>query len=497
MNLLNNHRPLLMFLVFFTTTSLFSESYSSHRLDDKNYLFGGRKNLYNEGRIESVLPQKYLTSEKPMYETESFSDISIKQYLSPKFYSQKGGDKEDLARRYATQVSYSPELVGFKKAGNTKYMLLISPILSYREDFQLKRNVIRPADGEFITAWKLDENHFSLNLEGGRGFQRLDAYGVLFSGITNYAETNFYWKPLDIKFSLLGLSYNYLQENFTIRANNINNKLIGGNLLFQSIPWINRLQIFNYQILEPGQIAEKEYLQEDRPFKPKGKFSYRGFELKTKDFFAKINSELGVFSVTGYRDYAEYSYQAYNNINKTNGFLSYLVLNFLFEKLDFRTGGLYATKDKSTSLNRAHNGYSSLLSDVRIFGGKSSFLLMETVNQKNGTLFREFDSTKENRYDTKGMELVSLGISYNISQNLQLSGILNHVSSGIGIGNEGILSAIYHLTSSNWGSGFLLTSICLARVNPVTQKKILYDEFRVDPDIKEFTRFYISGGFYF
>ena len=53
---------------------------------------------------------------------------------------------------------------------------------------------------------------------------------------------------------------NYLQENFTIRANNINNKLIGGNLLFQSIPWINRLQIFNYQILEPGQIAEKEYL---------------------------------------------------------------------------------------------------------------------------------------------------------------------------------------------------------------------------------------------
>ena len=101
---------------------------------------------------------------------------------------------------------------------------------------------------------------------------------------------------------------------------------------------------------------------------------------------------------------------------------------------------------------------------------------METVNQKNGTLFREFDSTKENRYDTKGMELVSLGISYNISQNLQLSGILNHVSSGIGIGNEGILSAIYHLTSSNWGSGFLLTSICLARVNPVTQKKILYDD---------------------
>jgi hypothetical protein len=45
--------------------------------------------------------------------------------------------------------------------------------------------------------------------------------------------------------------------------------------------------------------------------------------------------------------------------------------------------------------------------------------------------------------------------------------------------------------------GFLLGSFCFARVNPVTRKKILYDEFRVEPDLKEFTRFYFSAGLYF
>ena len=123
---------------------------------------------------------------------------------------------------------------------------------------------------------------------------------------------------------------------------------------------------------------------------------------------------------------------------------------------------------------------------------------METLNQRNGTLFREFDSKRENLYDTSGMELINVTLTYAFSQNFQLTGILNHVSSGLGVGNEGILSALYHFKSTQAdNSGFLLVSVCVARVNPITQTKILYDEFRVDPAIKEFTRFYTSGGVYF
>lgn len=490
--LLITHSAFLIFL----TTSIFSESYKEHRADDLNYAKQGRKTILNQGRIETSANKKKQT-EANENQDNSQSGLLLSSYLIPKFYSQRGGDKEDLAGRYANQVNFSPELVGYKKAGNTKYMLLIAPIVSYREDFQLKRNVNRPVDTELIAAWKLDNKDFSLNLEGGRGFQRLDAYGVLFNGMANYAETNFHWKAFDTKLSILALSYNYKQENFTLRANDTNDKLFGGNLLFNSIPFVSYLQVFNYLVLETGQIAERQTLQEDKQFKPQGKFNYRGFELKTKDFFRLMNADVGLFSVKGYRDYAEYAYQKFNSISKTNAFLSYLAFNFDFGKWKLKTGGLYATKDKSTSLNKAHNGYSSLLSDVRIFGGKSSFLLMETVNAKNGTLFKDFDSTRENLYDTKGMEFVSIGVSYDFSKSLQISGIINHANSNLGIGNEGIISALYQFSNKEDNPSFLLASACFARINPVTQKKILYDEFRIDPDIKEFTRFYISGGVYF
>jgi hypothetical protein len=488
---------ILVFLCFCFSISVLSESYKEHRADDLNYAKQGRKTIINQGRIETSTAKNKQTETKENPDN-SESGLLLSSYLTPKFYSQRGGDKEDLAARFANQVNFSPELVGYKKANNTKYMLLLAPIVSYREDFQLKRNVNRPVDTELIAAWKLDKKDFSLNLEGGRGFQRLDAYGVLFNGISNYAETNFHWKAFDTKLSLLALSYNYKQENFTFRANDTNNKLFGGNLLFTSIPFVSYLQVFNYLVLEPGQIAERQTLQEDKQFKPQGKFNYRGFELKTKDVFQLVNLEAGLFSIKGYRDYAEYAYQKFNNISKTNAFLSYLAFNFDLGKWKLKTGGLYATKDKSTSLNKAHNGYSSLLSDVRIFGGKSSFLLMETVNAKNGTLFKEFDSTRENLYDTKGMEFASIGVHYAFSKSLQFSGILNHSNSNLGIGNEGIISTLYQFSNQEGdNSAFLLASACFARVNPVTQKKILYDEFRVDPAIKEFTRFYISGGIYF
>lgn len=491
------HYYILLILFFFLTNEVFSESYKEHRADDLNYANQGRKTIVNQGRIETSASKKKQTETKENQDN-SESGLLLSSYLTPKFYSQRGGDKEDLAGRYANQVNFSPELVGYRKADNTKYMLLFAPIVSYREDFQLKRNVNRPVDTELIAAWKLDSKDFSLNFEGGRGFQRLDSYGLLFNGIANYAETNFHWKPIAVKLSLLALSFNYKQENFTLRANNTNDKLYGGNLLFNSIPYLSNVMIFNYFLFESGQISEKQTLQEDKQFKPQGKFNYRGFELKTKEFFDLVNFELGLFSVNGMRDYAENANQKINNISKTNAFLTYTALNFNFGKWKLRTGGLYASKDKSTSLNRAHNGYSPLLTDARIFGGRSSFLLMETVNTRNGTLFREFDSTSGNFYDTKGIELLSLSLSYQLSQTIQVTGILNHTNSNLGIGNEGIFSMLYQFSNDGGENlGFLMGSFCFARVNPVTRKKILYDEFRVEPDLKEFTRFYFSAGLYF
>lgn len=487
------HYIIFIIFLFLLTNYTFAESYRDYRLDDLNYLSKGRKTIQNEGRIETSAKSK--NTDKDSATEDSDTKFIYNSFLTSKFYSQKGGDKEDLARRYATQLNFTPEFVGYKRSGSSRFMVLASPIISHRENFQLKRSVNRLVDTEAILAWKLDKSDFSINLEGGRGYQRLDAYGLFFNGMANYFESNFFWKPFGIKFSLIALSYNYKQENFTIRSTLTNDKMFGGNLLFTSIPFISHLQIFNYLILEPGQLAEKEFFQEDKRFKPKGRFLYSGLESKTQQFYKGLDLEFAFFSVTGYRDYAEYWYQHFNTISKTNAFLSYLALNWNLDKYDFRIGGLYSTKDKSNSFNRANNGYSSLVSDVRIFGGKSSFLLMENVNEKNGAIFRDFDSTNENRYDTKGIQLASLGMNYKVAPMFQLTGIINHVNSNLGIGNEGILSGMFHNSGSF--SGFLTASVCLARVNPITQKKVIFDELRVDPSIKEFLRFYVSAGLTF
>lgn len=489
-----NTKKKFLFIFIFITFQLFSESYRDYRLDDLNYLNNGRKRIQNEGRIETSAKSK--NTDKDTAEEGSDTKFIYNSFITSKFYSQKGGDKEDLARRYATQANFAPEFVGFKRSGNNQFMILASPILSYKENYHLKRSVDRVVDTEAILAWKFDKSNFSINIEGGRGFQRLDAYGLFFNGITNYFESNLFWKPFGIKFSLLALSYNYKQENFTIRANATNDKIFGGNLLFTSLPFINHLQIFNYLVVEPGQIAEKQYYQADKQFKPNGRFIYNGLELKTDPFW-KIDTELGLFFVKGYRDYAEYSYQQLNHISKTNAFLSYLAFNWNLNQLNLRLGGLYSTKDKSNSVDRAYNGYSSLLSDVRIFGGKSSFLLMENVNAKNGTLFRDFDSSIENRYDTKGMQLFSLGFSYPLSSSFQVSTILNHTNSNLGVGNEVIFSGMYRNSNTDPFSGFFYGSLCIAHVNPVTERKIIFDELRVDPTNKEFLRLYFASGIHF
>ncbi|MCC6972279.1 MAG: hypothetical protein IT434_18855, partial [Phycisphaerales bacterium] len=142
----------ILIFLFLSTRFLFSESYKEHRLDDLNYANQGRKTIKNEGRIESsTTSNKDIDSNESQKTTKS--DFAVSSYLTPKFYSQKGGDKEDIAGRYANQVNFSPELVGYRKGANSKYMLLVAPILSYREDFQLKRNVNRPIDTEIIGAW--------------------------------------------------------------------------------------------------------------------------------------------------------------------------------------------------------------------------------------------------------------------------------------------------------------------------------------------------------
>ena len=68
------------------------------------------------------------------------------------------------------------------------------------------------------------------------------------------------------------------------------------------------------------------------------------------------------------------------------------------------------------------------------------------------------------------LSFLSLGLSYQKLVRIQVTGILNHTNSNLGIGNEGILSMIYQFSNDGgkiWTSGFIL----FAQVSPVYTKK--------------------------
>ena len=87
------------------TTSLFSESYKEHRVDDLNYANHGQKTIQNKGRIETSGFKKK-KSDTNETQDNSKGELLLSSYITPKFYSQKGGDKQDLAGRYANQFIF-------------------------------------------------------------------------------------------------------------------------------------------------------------------------------------------------------------------------------------------------------------------------------------------------------------------------------------------------------------------------------------------------------
>jgi hypothetical protein len=138
-------KHLIFFGILITTLlnqKLNSESYSEHRLDDSLYWNGGARWETSESRFQS-LPNLNMSGD------ESFL-YGLDFYLPMSYRTQKGGLDEDLESAYLAMLHLSPEMyLGFIGKEFKSY-LIIAPLVSYREEKILDRDIDRILDSEVI-----------------------------------------------------------------------------------------------------------------------------------------------------------------------------------------------------------------------------------------------------------------------------------------------------------------------------------------------------------
>lgn len=473
----------LLFCIFqILQVSVEAESYSGYRLDDLLLLKDGKKDLNGKGRFDET--EKEIEA-KP----GNFYANATGLYRG---LTQKGGSREEQADRSFSRGILSPE-VGFRNRGERFYhKILISPFLQYEESIIGNKTATRGADGEllWITGW--ESPTLRVGIEAGRGYQRLDRNGFLFVGFLNYGEFQFHWKPLGITASAIGAQ---LQNSPLVTERDRNESLeriSGGSVQILENSILQNFRIFYYLYKESRQeIVKGDLFLNASPFRPYGQFQYYGFEFSSAKFFG-LRLDADAIHVSGSRQYGLDAYRSYQTLQSTSANLFGTKLVWERPEASYFLGGFYSSKDGDLRTDRNSNGYAGIRTDPRGYGGKTSFLLMESLLLQEGNVFSEDGTASKPNFENKGIQLLQLGVQKNWEQKWTAQGMLLSSSSPMGHGWEGILTGGYQSEYA-----YILMSLSYAYVDPQQEKKILFEEWRTKEVIREYSRVYLSAGVYF
>lgn len=436
--------------IFLFSICLFSEANSNYRLDDNLFFQFNRRDLEIGNRFQtSQSPQKF--------------------YITNKFYSTKGGNPSDRAREYQNQFSISPE---FSLEKNNFY-LIFSPNIKSSEKYNLVRERKSKLEPELVFGKEWKYNSIQFNLELGRGFIRFDSYGIFFNQISNYFEFSFQVKE-NFKISFLAFEKN--KKTFEEKIG-ISPKFFGLSFLGKEFLVFKSFQVFYFQNSQPKQISEKRILEPDKEFIPKANYHYFGSEFKTKNFFENINFELGLFYQNGKKYLNEYSFQKENELLTKSG-LIYFITNLDFHTTKFRLGGIYQRVKNKNSFE--DNSFFVIGSNPRIFGGKSSILISESLVEQD-----RIEKIKNTGFQILNFSLVFEPVSYFQISFLLNQGRINDRYKGI----EPIL--IFSILPTE--NLFFNISFSSAKLIDL-KRNLSYNEFQLESEKLEFNRVYFSGG---
>ncbi len=441
----------LIFILLFSI-SIFSEANSNYRLDENLFFQFQKRELDFGNRFDSSKKSLYLTN---------------------KFYSTKGGNPSDKAREYNNQFFISPEF----SLNKNSFSLVFSPNVKFSEKYNLVRERKNKLEPELVIGkeWKFQSS--KINLEFGRGFIRFDSYGIFFNQISNYFELSFLLKE---KFKISFLAFEKNKKTFEEKIGT-NTKFFGFSFLGKDFFIFKSIQAFYFQSNQPKQISEKRNFEPDKEFIPKANYQYFGNELKTKNFLDNLNFELGIFYQNGKKYLNEYSFQKENEVLTKSG-LVYLIGNLEFQYLKFRLGGIFSrVKNKNRFED---NSFFVVGSNPRIFGGKSSIFVSESLSE-----FEPYQKFNKNT----GFQILNFSFVFQPISYFQISFLLNQ--GRINDRYQGI-EPILILSFFPNENLFLNLSFSSAKLKDL-KRNLSYNEFQLESEKIELNTVYFTGGIVF
>ncbi|MCC5816408.1 MAG: hypothetical protein JJT78_16785 [Leptospira sp.] len=461
------YKYLILFTIFtsiFFSQSLISESYSSHRLDDGLYWNGGSRSEKLESRFHSI-PNLEFENEGSLLYGWDF-------YLPFRHRTQKGGLEEDLETGYLSQIQFTPELYLGYLGKEFKTYLIIAPLVSYREDRILERDIDRILDTELIIGLQLFQD--KIYIQGGRGFQRIDRYGFLMNSFMNFIEVGikFNLKKGWIGIEALGGNWNDTYQSLSPshwNADRYNTHGISlkGSVFEDTFKW----NLFTHRIMKRPQFPQRNssfFFGED--------FVYNGLEVTIDPKILYTKLELGGISMNGNLDtYLPSSFTINDTKKYQNSILYYGKITLEPQFLTFELNGLYETK----------SGWQPMKQESRFMGGQGSILL-------NLSTYRNTDRYSDERLESAG---IYLGRDWSIfgDQKFKLGIFYNQAFSYFGKGNEAILQMGWMDSRSN----FVFISSAYAVIDPQRLGGNFIEELRTELPNRDYLRFFITAGLRF
>ena len=351
--------PFLLLLWSFSV-SVSAESYSS-------YLFDDQKAQNDWGRVK-VLTQTRSANTEIASKDGFQSNYQI--FTATNFRSQKGGIQRDEAGKYMGSISGNSEVDFRYKFGSQLFSFLLGPRLLAQESRTFETQKKSVWDAESLLSYTLDVNKIKVAVEGGRGWQRLDGYGFLFNGMSNYGQMQFIYSDL-FSISVQSINFRPEEESLTPNVWNYQRKELQGVSIKSSekLFWEN-FQIFHYKYTEPISSLHPSEIFPSYRF---GSFLYSGIEYRSSKFWETTNLDLSFIHVTGNRKTKTAPWT--ETVDSTNSYLAYSSLHGTLFQFFLGVSGLFTSKDSNTRTDSTSNGYASPLGEPRVLGGYSSFLL--------------------------------------------------------------------------------------------------------------------------
>ncbi|TGJ98638.1 hypothetical protein EHQ53_00560 [Leptospira langatensis] len=461
-----------------------ADSYPQYRLDDSSLLNDGVINVKSQGRNANT------NDDSKSFSSQSGFYTSL--YVWGKSYSQKGGVKEDEARKWYGRASFSPEFGWQKKTDRLETLVLVSPIVTYAEKDDTRLNTYRLSDGEALVSSRLNFSQFRLRAEGGRGFQRLDKNGFLFANLANYGEIGWEYLPLNVRGSLLGAEFQSSIAYSNRDRTESPLRIQGGDLVWEPKLLLNSFRIFHYQYSEPKQSAQRaDLFRQEEPFRPYGFFRYSGLEWESEPFW-KAKIEGSAIRVEGRRENGTNPFYSQNTRQSSNAWLATLGATWKEESYSIFVRALYATKDPTFHTDQNSNGYASIKGDPRGYLAPFSILLLRDWNAKQDTVFSGVDSPRKPIYENSGLQYYQTGVSKEWGKGWS-------TTLGTGLGISYIGRGLELIAAGGWKSetGYLVAGAAYAWVRPGMDESVLLDEIRRPIPTREYFRWYASAGIRF